>query len=70
MDDQKNIGKPDGQAVAPEAEAAGTDTRADYVGYLIGDVSRMIRTVYDRGLFNVALLEQQCAQRVAWWLHP
>lgn len=59
MDDQKNIGKPDGQAVAPEAEAAGTDTRADYVGYLIGDVSRMIRTVYDRRVEPLGLTRAQ-----------
>ncbi|MFT5487694.1 MAG: hypothetical protein ACI9MU_002613, partial [Alphaproteobacteria bacterium] len=29
-------------------QTADGQTRADYVGYLIGDVSRMIRTVYDR----------------------
>ena len=59
MDDQKNIGKPDGQVVKPEAEAAGTDTRADYVGYLIGDVSRMFRTVYDRRVQPLGLTRAQ-----------
>jgi MarR family transcriptional regulator for hemolysin len=34
-------------------------TRADYVGYLIGDVSRMIRTVYDRRVEPLGLTRAQ-----------
>jgi MarR family transcriptional regulator, transcriptional regulator for hemolysin len=34
-------------------------TRADYVGYLIGDVSRMIRTVYDRRVETLGLTRAQ-----------
>lgn len=34
-------------------------TRADYVGYLIGDVSRMIRTIYDRRVEPLGLTRAQ-----------
>ena len=50
MDEQKFIARTGGQSGPEESGATGggTQARADYVGYLIGDVSRMIRTVYDR----------------------
>lgn len=38
---------------------ANGQTRADYVGYLIGDVSRMIRTVYDRRVEPLGLTRAQ-----------
>jgi MarR family transcriptional regulator, transcriptional regulator for hemolysin len=41
------------------ATTAGGQTRADYVGYLIGDVSRMIRTVYDRRVEPLGLTRAQ-----------
>jgi MarR family transcriptional regulator, transcriptional regulator for hemolysin len=56
VDDQQNLETPDRQANAPES---GADTRADYVGYLIGDVSRMIRTVYDRRVEPLGLTRAQ-----------
>ncbi|MFT7572257.1 MAG: MarR family transcriptional regulator for hemolysin [Paracoccaceae bacterium] len=40
-------------------QTADGQTRADYVGYLIGDVSRMIRTVYDRRVEPLGLTRAQ-----------
>lgn len=40
-------------------KAADSQTRADYIGYLIGDVSRMIRTVYDRRVEPLELTRAQ-----------
>ena len=40
-------------------QAIDGQTRADYVGYLIGDVSRMIRTVYDRRVEPLGLTRAQ-----------
>ena len=40
-------------------KAADGQTRADYIGYLIGDVSRMIRTVYDRRVEPLELTRAQ-----------
>ena len=48
-----DIEKPAGARV-PDGQ-----TRADYVGYLIGDVSRMIRTVYDRRVEPLGLTRAQ-----------
>jgi len=59
VDDQKNIAKPDGQGSATDGDTAGTGARADYVGYLIGDVSRMIRTIYDRRVEPLGLTRAQ-----------
>ena len=46
---------------AQQAQGHNADgqTRADYVGYLIGDVSRMIRTVYDRRVEPLGLTRAQ-----------
>lgn len=41
------------------ADHQNSRTRADYVGYLIGDVSRMIRTVYDRRVEPLGLTRAQ-----------
>lgn len=46
-------------AVKPAKDDADGQTRADYVGYLIGDVSRMIRTVYDRRVEPLGLTRAQ-----------
>lgn len=54
--------KPDlRDSIAQPDSAAGAhgETRADYVGYLIGDVSRMIRTVYDRRVEPLGLTRAQ-----------
>lgn len=53
-----------GKSADPVAEQVGdqtgdSQTRADYVGYLIGDVSRMIRTVYDRRVEPLGLTRAQ-----------
>lgn len=47
------------QSGKPANDAAHGQTRADYVGYLIGDVSRMIRTVYDRRVEPLGLTRAQ-----------
>ena len=53
----------DGQTEPPtetnSPKQAERQTRADYVGYLIGDVSRMIRTVYDRRVEPLGLTRAQ-----------
>lgn len=43
----------------PAKDNTDGQTRADYVGYLIGDVSRMIRTVYDRRVEPLGLTRAQ-----------
>ena len=47
------------RAPAPRTHNSNGQTRADYVGYLIGDVSRMIRTVYDRRVEPLGLTRAQ-----------
>lgn len=42
-----------------DGQTANRQERADYVGYLIGDVSRMIRTVYDRRVEPLGLTRAQ-----------
>lgn len=61
MDEQKFIARTGGQSGPEESGATGggTQARADYVGYLIGDVSRMIRTVYDRRVEPLGLTRAQ-----------
>lgn len=44
---------------ATPPKTANSRERADYVGYLIGDVSRMIRTVYDRRVEPLGLTRAQ-----------
>lgn len=46
-------------ARTPPQKTSDTQIRADYVGYLIGDVSRMIRTVYDRRVEPLGLTRAQ-----------
>lgn len=58
MDGQKPDLK-DSIAQPDSAAGANGETRADYVGYLIGDVSRMIRTVYDRRVEPLGLTRAQ-----------
>jgi MarR family transcriptional regulator, transcriptional regulator for hemolysin len=62
VDDQKPNPKHspnEGLSDPDNAAAANGETRADYVGYLIGDVSRMIRTVYDRRVEPLGLTRAQ-----------
>ena len=47
------------QTETNSSKPAERQTRADYVGYLIGDVSRMIRTVYDRRVEPLGLTRAQ-----------
>ena len=46
-------------AVNPKTPAPDRQTQIDPVGYLIGDVSRMIRTVYDRRVEPLGLTRAQ-----------
>lgn len=41
------------------SDAANDEKRTDYIGYLIGDVSRMIRTIYDRRVEPLGLTRAQ-----------
>ena len=62
MDSQKHSQKPalnEGISDPDNDAVANGETRADYVGYLIGDVSRMIRTVYDRRVEPLGLTRAQ-----------
>lgn len=48
-----------GKSAEPAVDRQNGQTRADYVGYLIGDVSRMIRTIYDRRVEPLGLTRAQ-----------
>lgn len=52
-------GQMEPQTETNSSKPAERHTRADYVGYLIGDVSRMIRTVYDRRVEPLGLTRAQ-----------
>jgi DNA-binding MarR family transcriptional regulator len=56
-DDRVDATSPDIEK--PIKDDTNGQTRADYVGYLIGDVSRMIRTVYDRRVEPLGLTRAQ-----------